>query len=109
MLEAWLKAAEASLTASLDTQTSEQAFSPMLALQERQEKQNLLGEVLAWHAMLQSLWEDHGQEALLLCQRALALLFPENTPNLDGLLAAFPKPRQAQKRLPKQRKRERLP
>jgi LuxR family maltose regulon positive regulatory protein len=78
MLEAWLKAAEASLTASLDTQTSEQAFPPMLALQERQEQQNLLGEILAWYAMLQSLWEDYGREALLLCQRALALLLPEN-------------------------------
>jgi len=83
MLETWLKAAEASLTASFGIQTSEPAFLSMQNLQEyheQQEQQNLLGEVLAWHAMLHSLWEDHGQEALLLCQRALALLFPENTP-----------------------------
>jgi LuxR family transcriptional regulator, maltose regulon positive regulatory protein len=79
MLETWLNAAEASLTASFGIQTSERAFVSMQNMQEQQKRQKLFGEVIAWHAMLHSLWEDHGQKALLLCQRALTLLLPEDT------------------------------
>jgi len=75
--EAWLDAATATLTASLTTPTHEkipQLFNP----QARQAQENLLGEVITFRAILQSL-QKNGHIALSLCQQALALLSPENS------------------------------
>ena len=55
MLQGWLDAAEATLTASLTTQTHEDASHTMLTPQARQEQENLLGEVIAFRAFLRSL------------------------------------------------------
>jgi LuxR family maltose regulon positive regulatory protein len=66
-LQVWLDAAQMSLTAELSTQTSESP-SP-----KRQEQKNILGEVIAWRAILLSYQQD-GQTALRLCQQALSLL-----------------------------------
>jgi LuxR family maltose regulon positive regulatory protein len=74
-LQAWFDAAEATLTASLTTQTN--GVSSTLAPQARQEQENLLGEIIAFRAILQSYHQD-GQRALPLCQRALALLSADN-------------------------------
>jgi LuxR family maltose regulon positive regulatory protein len=49
----------------------------MLTPQARQEQENLLGEVIAYRAILQSYDED-GQSALTLCQQALTLLSADN-------------------------------
>ena len=49
----------------------------MLAPEAQQEQENLLGEVIAFRAILQSYQED-GQAALSLCQQALSLLSADN-------------------------------
>lgn len=64
LLEAWLDAAEANLTASLPQMQSEQ--------------QNQLGEIFAFRAFLHSYEKEDGQATLVLCQRALALLSAES-------------------------------
>jgi len=76
-LQAWFDAAQTSLTASLMAQTQADVSSSILTLQARQELENLLGEVIALRAILQSYQED-GQTALPLCQQALALLSADN-------------------------------
>ncbi|HEX3642308.1 MAG TPA: AAA family ATPase, partial [Ktedonobacteraceae bacterium] len=76
-LEAWLDAAEATLTASLMTQTQEDASPTMLAPQARQELENHLGEVIAFRAVIRGHEED-GEAILPLCQQALALLSADN-------------------------------
>jgi LuxR family maltose regulon positive regulatory protein len=77
MLEGWLRAAEATLTASLTTQTHENASHIILSSEVRQEQENLLGEVIATRAFLHSPQED-GQVTHSLCQQALALLSADN-------------------------------
>ena len=77
-LEAWLDAAEARLTASFTVQTNQDASQPMLDPKELQEQKNLLGEVLAFRAMLRSCQEEDGQIALSLCQQAESLLSANN-------------------------------
>ncbi len=77
MEDAWLDAAEAALTASLTTQVHEDASPSMFVPQTRQEQEDLLGEVIATRAFLQSFQED-GQAALSLCQQSLATLSIEN-------------------------------
>jgi hypothetical protein len=42
------------LTAWLTTPINENTFEPMLASQARQDQENLLGEVIAWRAVLLS-------------------------------------------------------
>jgi len=79
MLHTWLDAAEAALTASLTTQTGEDASYPMLSSQVRQEQENLLGDVIACRAFLESFKEEGGQGTLALCQQALSLLSAENS------------------------------
>jgi LuxR family maltose regulon positive regulatory protein len=49
----------------------------MLTPQERQEQEDLLGEVIAWRAFMQCHVGD-GQIALSLCQRSLSLLSADN-------------------------------
>ncbi len=76
-LEVWLDTAEAILTASLGIQASENALPALLSSEELQKQQNLLGEVIAFRALMRS-YEANGQSALPLCQQALALLPAEN-------------------------------
>jgi LuxR family maltose regulon positive regulatory protein len=77
LLNGWLDAAEATLTASLSRQSDEESSDPLLVLQSRQEQENLLGEVIAWRAAVRLLTED-GHVSLTLCQRALSLLSAGN-------------------------------
>ncbi|HEX3640287.1 MAG TPA: hypothetical protein VHV10_03245, partial [Ktedonobacteraceae bacterium] len=83
-LDGWLDAAEAMLTASLIAQTSEDVSYATLPLPDWQkqeqlhlQQENQLGEVITFRAVVRSHEED-AQIALLLCQRALALLSPDN-------------------------------
>jgi len=76
-LEAWLKAAEATLSASLTMQTREDVSHPMLDQKAHQEQQNLLGDVLAVRAFRQS-YDEKGEAVLTLCQQALSLLSADN-------------------------------
>jgi LuxR family maltose regulon positive regulatory protein len=77
LLEAWLEAAQVTLTASLAMQMGEQASDLILKPQARQEQENLLGEVIASHALLLCHGKN-GDAALQLCQQALVLLSVEN-------------------------------
>ena len=52
---------------------------PLLARQEQQEQEDQLGIVIAYHACMQGFCKEDGQAVLALCQRALALLSPQNT------------------------------
>ena len=74
MLQIWLDAAEATLTASLAQNASPTRFT----LEAQQEQQDLLGEVITIRAVLQSYQED-GPGALALSEQALALLSAENS------------------------------
>ncbi|HEX3643143.1 MAG TPA: LuxR C-terminal-related transcriptional regulator, partial [Ktedonobacteraceae bacterium] len=76
-LEAWLDAAEAALTASLMTQTHEDASSTMLTPQARQDLENRLGEVITFRAVVRGHQED-SLAVFPLCQQALALLSADN-------------------------------
>jgi len=83
-LDAWLDAAEATLTAALATQTSEEVLYTTLSLQDlqnqdqlQQQYKNRLGEVITFRAIVRGHEED-AQVALPLCQQALALLSTEN-------------------------------
>jgi len=77
VLETWLNAVEATLTNAL-TQADHQESAPsMLVSQTRQELENMLGEAIAYRALLQSL-DEEGEAALLLCQQAQALLSADN-------------------------------
>lgn len=78
MLEGWLDAAEMTLTALLTTQSHEHAPPITSSKNGRQELENLLGEVFATRAYLQSYYKEDGQAVLLLCQQALTLLSTEN-------------------------------
>ena len=70
VVQTWLDAAEATLTASLNDN--------VLTSQARCEQEDLLGHVFACRAFLRSFRED-GQGTLELCQRALSLLSSENS------------------------------
>jgi LuxR family maltose regulon positive regulatory protein len=76
-LDAWLDAAEASLTAPLRTQTLASASDSTLAPEVRREQENRLGEVVTFRAVVRS-HEENAHAALLLCQQALALLSADN-------------------------------
>ncbi|HEX3642713.1 MAG TPA: AAA family ATPase, partial [Ktedonobacteraceae bacterium] len=73
----WIDMSQAALTALLKTQISEDASRIGPISQRRQEQENLLGEVIAWRALLLNLQDGH--TALTLCQQALSLLSGENT------------------------------
>ncbi len=77
IMEGWLDAAETTLTASLTAQVPQNALLTSLASEVQQDQVNLLGEIIAWHALLRSYQED-GPVSLALCERALSLLSPEN-------------------------------
>jgi LuxR family transcriptional regulator, maltose regulon positive regulatory protein len=77
-LEAWFDAAETMLTTSLAMQTNQDVSHTVLTPKERQEQENLLGEVIAFRAILCSHQQD-GQAALSLCQKALSLLSAKNS------------------------------
>jgi LuxR family maltose regulon positive regulatory protein len=78
MVQTWLDAAEAALTASLTTQADEDASHSVLTSQVRQEQEDLLGDVNACRAFLKSFKEEDGQGVLALCQQAFSLLSAEN-------------------------------
>src|SRR5260370_30980244 len=66
MLEGWLDVAEATLSASLGTQTDEDSASPVT------HQQNLLGAVIGLRTVLRTYeWDE--QASLALSQRAFAL------------------------------------
>ena len=77
MVQTWLNAAEAALTASLTMQTDEDTSSSILTPQARHEQEDLLGDVMACRAYVQSFGGD-GQDTLTLCRQALCLLSAEN-------------------------------
>jgi len=77
MLHAWLDAAEAVLTASLTSQEYEDVSRPMLSSDMRQHQEYLLGTVIVTRAHLRS-YEEDGEAALALSQRALTLLSAQN-------------------------------
>lgn len=78
-LQAWLNLAETMLTASLT--------KPIPTPQERQEQENLLGEVISLRALLES-FQEQGEAVLDLCQRAFSLLSEGNA--LARAHLAFP-------------------
>jgi LuxR family maltose regulon positive regulatory protein len=73
VLEAWINAVEAILTNTLTRPTQREASPPLSIPEEQREQKNMLGEALAYRAILQSLGKD-GETVLPLCQRAQALL-----------------------------------
>ena len=77
VLETRLNALETLLTAELMTQTHQERSSAMLIPPACQEQENLLGEVIAYRALIRGYDED-GEAALALCQRAQALLRADN-------------------------------
>jgi len=77
MLEAWLNAAEATLTASLKTQTDADVSPPMPSLQELQNQADLLGDVLAFRMFVRSYKQDGGA-VLPLSQQALTQISAHN-------------------------------
>ncbi len=76
-LDAWLDAAEASLTTFLGTQTPADASHTTFSSDVQQEQQNRLGEVITFRAVVRSHEED-AETALPLCQQALVLLSADN-------------------------------
>ncbi len=72
-LQIWLDAAEATLTTLLTRHLRADATPPIPISQVQQEQENLLGEVIAFRALLKSHEED-SPATLALCQQALALL-----------------------------------
>jgi LuxR family maltose regulon positive regulatory protein len=77
MLEAWLTIAEARLTALLTPQTDQEDSPLLLASYTQQDLKELLGEVIAWHAVLRG-YQQKGRAALTLCEQACSLLSAEN-------------------------------
>ncbi|HEX3642220.1 MAG TPA: LuxR family transcriptional regulator, partial [Ktedonobacteraceae bacterium] len=73
MLDAWFNAAEA----KLKTQISDDVSPPILTSQARQEQEDLLGEMIAWHAYMKS-FQEEGEATLSLCQQALSHLSAGN-------------------------------
>src|SRR5260370_39277740 len=71
MLEGWLDVAEATLSASLGTQTDEDSASPVT------HQQNLLGAVIGLRTVLRT-YEGDERASLELLQRAFALFSPDN-------------------------------
>jgi LuxR family maltose regulon positive regulatory protein len=77
-LEAWLDTAETALTASLTVQTHKDQPDTGLCSETQREQENLLGEVITFRALMQSLEEKRQQAVPALCQRALTLVSAEN-------------------------------
>ncbi|HEX3640034.1 MAG TPA: LuxR C-terminal-related transcriptional regulator, partial [Ktedonobacteraceae bacterium] len=77
VLEARLTALETRLRAELMTQTPQQNSSAMLLPPAHQELVDLLGETIAYHALLRS-YDEGGEAALPLCQQAQAMLRADN-------------------------------
>ena len=77
ILEGWLDSAEETLTASLMAPMDTDISNPILIPHTRQEQENLLGEVIAFRALMRS-YQKHGETALPLCQQALTLLSADN-------------------------------
>ena len=76
-LETWLGTAEIMLSASLTVQINQDTVQPVLNPTERQERESLLGELIAFRALMES-HQEEGERALSRCQQALALLSTEN-------------------------------
>jgi len=77
VLETRLNAVETLLTAELMIQRHQERSSAMLIPPARQELEDLLGEAITYRALIRSYDED-GEAALALCQRAQALLRADN-------------------------------
>jgi LuxR family maltose regulon positive regulatory protein len=73
----WLEAAEAPLTTSLTRHVSTDTSHPIATPQAQQEEENLLGEIIAFRALLKS-YEEDGPATHALCQQALSLLSAQN-------------------------------
>jgi LuxR family maltose regulon positive regulatory protein len=86
-LQAWLDMAETALNASLTGQVYKDSLQPILMPQERREQENLLGEVIAFRALLKS-FQGKDELAFELCQQALSLLSEKNA--LARAHLAFP-------------------
>jgi LuxR family maltose regulon positive regulatory protein len=77
VLEAWINTVETRLTAALSQPTDKESSFPLLIPQEQHEQENLLGEALTYRAHLQG-FNGESETALMLSQRALALLSADN-------------------------------
>ena len=87
MLQTWLDLAEVALIALLTKDSPEDVSQLPLAAQLRQDRENLLGEVIGFRAFLLS-FQDDGIAILSLCQRAFSLLSEQNA--LARVHLAFP-------------------
>src|SRR5260370_20397621 len=74
-----LHIAEAALSTSLSRQMGKENSPPLLARQEQKENGDQLGAFTAVRACWRGFCKEVGQAVLALCQRALALLSPQNT------------------------------
>jgi LuxR family maltose regulon positive regulatory protein len=86
MVQTWLNIAEKTLTDSLTRYVDEDISDQTLTLQERQDQENLLGEVISFRAYLLS-FQENGPTILALCQRASSLLSDGNA--LARIFLAF--------------------
>lgn len=77
VLKVWLAMTEETLSNLLKRQVIVDSSHATVSPQEQPEQQNLLGEVMAFRAMVGSTCED-GEVTLALCQQALTLLSEEN-------------------------------
>ncbi len=77
-MERWLHDAETALQATLPTPTNETAEPGAFPPSERQERDNLLGEIAAYRAIITGYYLGEGHATLACCQQALAHLSAQN-------------------------------
>src|SRR6266446_1551341 len=77
-MERWLHDAETALQATVTTSTNETAEPGAFPPSERQERDNLLGEIAAYRAIITGYYLGEGHATLACCQQALAHLSAEN-------------------------------
>src|SRR5260370_22616346 len=77
-IERWLQDAETALRGALPAPTSETAATGAAALSEQHERDNLLGEIAAYRAIITGYYLGEGHATLAFCQEALAHLAEQN-------------------------------
>ena len=77
-IESWLRDAETALRATLPAPTDGTAETRALPPSKRQERDNLLGEIVSYRAIITAFNLGDGQSTLALCQEALAHLSAQN-------------------------------
>ena len=77
-MESWLHDAERALQATLPAPSKETAETGALLQSQRQERDNLLGEIASYRAIITAFNLGDGQSTLALCQEALAHLSAQN-------------------------------